>query len=174
MLNSLNSLIEVGLTECYSGFGERTIAHGYKNCINYKPDGTLTKDEHSRGYLAYKPNVQDPAAVIDDLSLLLTGGRLNDSSRRWFEEVFSKEMENTRNFDRAFQLAQRLFLLSPEFHSTGLYKPGEVSRPSYMEPESVRGGTYKAMIHFHLNGGLDGFNMLVPHSDCVGGKGKWR
>jgi uncharacterized protein (DUF1501 family) len=59
--------------------------------------------------------------------------------------------------------AQQLIMLTPEFHATNIARKSGSSRP---EPESPKPSTkpYKAVVYVLLDGGMDSFNMLVPHT----------
>jgi len=71
--------------------------------------------------------------------------------------------------DKALRMAQKLILATPEFHSSGLFKPLDEARPEPpIPPETER--EYKAVVYVNLHGGLDSFNTLVPHSSCRKGK----
>jgi len=149
----------MGLSDCHGGFGVTTT------------DNDTCNNGQTRGILTYAPDDHEAAAVINDMSLLLTGGRLNQVSTTWFKNAYKQEL-NSGGFENAYRLVKRLFLLTPEFHSTGLFKPKWVDRPGYVQPEQTVGKDYKAVVYLYLNGGMDGFNMLFPHSNCKDGKGK--
>ena len=66
-LNGMISLIDLGWTECFGGFGDYTT----KDCDNYEINWDETD---SRGRLTYNPSQSDAGSVVDELALLLTGG----------------------------------------------------------------------------------------------------
>ncbi len=68
----------------------------------------------------------------------------------------------------ALQRAQELVLLSPEFHSVN--EPQPYNEPRVPPPDTTSlGRPYKAAVVLFLAGGLDSWNLLVPHSGCVEG-----
>lgn len=139
------------LNPCDGGFG------GQRKC----------RRQASDGYLSYSNGQNDNTEkIIDDLATLLTSGRLSDSHRRLFKEVYSNE----KNSNEALKLLQQMAILSPEYSSTGVIQESLRKRPSINRPtKSCK--RYKAVVHILLQGGCDSFNLLVPHSQCEG-KGK--
>ncbi len=129
-INGVFSLVDLGLTSCYGGFGERTTwwCDGYNN--NYY------EGKYSRGYLGYTPNGSTPNEVADELAMLLTGGRLNAGSRQL--------ISGTEDLTTAI----KLIATTPEFHSTRVTTPLKM-RPSMTVPQSS-GTPYKAIIYVYL------------------------
>ena len=163
MMNSLSSLIENGLTDCFEGFGP-TFTNDV-NCDFYATQPGLR--EQSRAVLRYTPSTTSPEVVVDELAMLLTGGRLNYYAR----EVLEKELrDSTKDFSDSLRMVQRFMTMLPEFHSTGIVQPSLKGREGYTPQASLTGDNYKAVVFMYLNGGMDGFNALVPHSDCKNGK----
>ena len=64
------------------------------------------------------------------------------------------------------QLAQKLIVLSPEFHALGTTREAQKKRPEVVSPTKTC-QEYKAVVHILLKGGCDSFNLLVPHSRCT-------
>ncbi len=107
--------------------------------------------------------------VVNELALLLTGGRLSDNSRASIEGAYSSTLASSNNdVEKALRMAQKLIVASPEFHSTGVFKPLSQARPTPELPSPSNNG-YKAVVFVNLDGGLDSFNTLVPHSKCTRG-----
>ena len=156
ILNGFFSLVELGLTNCYGGFGDLTT----KRCERLL-DGREDPDEYSRGELNYTPQRADssPSAIVDDLALVLTGGRLHSGAKAILMDAYS----NNGGFDTV----QKLMTTVPEFHSTGLVESRPDTRPDFEIPDAS-GRPYKAIVFLMLDGGADSYNMLVPHSGCVG------
>ena len=149
-------MVELGLTNCYGGFGDLTT----RRCERLL-DGREDPDEYSRGELNYTHERTDssPSAIIDDLALVLTGGRLHSGAKAVLMDTYS----NNGGFDAV----QKLMTTVPEFHSTGLVDSKQDTRPDFETPDAS-GRPYKAIVFLMLNGGADSYNMLVPHSGCVG------
>lgn len=133
------------------------------NCGKFRD--TYSPEVYSNGALAFTPTDQSTAsAVVDELALLLTGGRLSANSRVALEAAYSSTLSSV-GANKALRMAQKLIIATPEFHSTGTFKPIEASRPEpSLPPASDKG--YKAVVYVNLDGGLDSFNTLVPHSSC--------
>jgi cullin-associated NEDD8-dissociated protein 1 len=76
---------------------------------------------------------------------------------------------------RALKRAQELLVISPEFHSVNEPQPYNVPRAMggltslRGPPTASQGRPYKAVVVLFLSGGLDSWNLLVPHSGCVAG-----
>ena len=79
-LNGMNSLIDYGLTNCFDGFGNdkavlcgRSVSDGW---LNYMPaDGT------------------DVDAVVEEMGLLLTIGRLNSFTREIIKDTYAAALD---------------------------------------------------------------------------------
>lgn len=65
----------------------------------------------------------------------------------------------------ALRLAQQLVLASAEFSATNAIRATEEPRPPKQQQPS-QGRPYRATVLIYLDGGLDSFNVLVPHSNC--------
>ena len=81
MLNGMFSLIKYGLSSCYEGFG--TDPDIGRTCFdsNNNRFGSYGRYARSFGRLTYDPEGSTPEEWVDDLSLVLTSGRLSESSR---------------------------------------------------------------------------------------------
>ena len=152
LINGLFSLIKYGLSDCYLGFGTWN---------SYSDGWCRTDGDYSYGYgkLEYSPSENDVTATVDELATLLTAGRLNEKSRA----LITKEVENME-VESGLILAQQLISVSPEFHSTNLLQySGKEREFPVSEPPS---NSYKAIVYLFLDGGMDSFNLIVPHSGC--------
>lgn len=158
-LNGVISLVDLGLTSCYSGFGSDTSLRCRET--DFDPNN----DQYTRGKLAYTPSTNDASNVVDELSLLLTGGRLNSVSRTLIINAYNSASSNAAGL----KLSQKLIALTPEFHSTNIVYGNSQERPE-MEIPTLSGDRYKAVVFVMLDGGIDSFNVLVPHSGCSGGQ----
>jgi len=71
------------------------------------------------------------------------------------------------DYAKGMRLAQQLIVSTPEFHVSGSV-PLTTSnpRPETPRPEAPE-QPYKAVVQIFLTGGLDSFQMLVPHSGCT-------
>ena len=155
LLNGLYSMIKFGLSSCYGGFGQKI-----SNCNRRLSEGEFTR---ARAKLSYQPaDPNDAEAVVNELALLLTAGRLNQESRN----IIQQQYTNAGDVEAGVRLAQQLIVSSPEFHSTNYVEfSGEAREvPGPTEPTTK---PFKAVTYLLLSGGVDSFNILVPHSDCV-------
>ncbi len=147
-INGIFSLVELGLTECFGGFGEFTTWW----CLGLHNDPTNIN--YPRGFLGYLEAGYTPTDVVDELAMLLTCGRLSEASRRLIQD--SADLKT----------AVKLIVTAPEYHCTGATSPMKI-RPSINFPQPS-GAPYKAVVFVNLAGGMDSFNVLVPHSGCAG------
>jgi uncharacterized protein (DUF1501 family) len=155
-LNGVFSLIKFGLTSCLEGFG-RYQWWDYNNCEEYTLGGS---NKGVLGKLNYSPATSSTASTyIDELAMLLTAGRLSTSSRKLITIVVAAEP----NRKMAVMKAQQLIALAPEFHSTNIAQKSGATRPE-LESPTPSTKPYKAVVYLLLDGGMDSFNMLVPHT----------
>ena len=85
------------------------------------------------GLLSYEP-ASDMSAeeIIDELALVLTDGRLNKASRKYIANAYREDYAETNNArTSSLRLAQKLILLTPEFHSTSVVKSTKKYRPQF-------------------------------------------
>jgi hypothetical protein len=102
--------------------------------------------------------------VIDELSLLLTSGRLSAENKAVILQYYNTALASDTP-EKALKVAQHLILASPEFQTSNTVRKSGAQR----EPSSSSGLTakpYKAIINVYLFGGMDSFYMLSPHSTC--------
>jgi uncharacterized protein (DUF1501 family) len=59
--------------------------------------------------------------------------------------------------------AQQLIVLSPEFHATNTVRQTGVLRPEPQAPVPSS-NPYKAIVYILLDGGMDSYNLIVPHT----------
>lgn len=125
----------------------------------------------SRGYLGFLPQSwRFGGAVVDELDLLLTGGRLNAVSKALLVDSYDQELYANGAL-AALKVVQKLFVAAPEFHSTNVFESLDAPRPESSRPQPSN-NAYKSIVYINLDGGLDSYNVLVPHSNCVGDTGK--
>ena len=148
-LNGLSSLIRYGLTSCADGFGSTTVA---RDCDN--ASGTAD------GALEWRPKNSTGAAVVEELSLLLTAGRLNDDNK----QLIGRRYDSAPDLRAGLVAAQELLTLSPEFSSVVENVP-TTPRPQRRQ-QVASGKPYKATVVIFLNGGCDSYSTIVPLSEC--------
>jgi hypothetical protein len=81
------------------------------------------------------------------------------------DHVWSSTPCTLDSSSEALKLAIELVLGTAEFHSTNDNRMTEEVRTPRQEIES-QGRPYKATVLLYMDGGLDSFNLLVPHSSC--------
>ena len=83
-----------------------------KSCVNMREIERTTD-----GTLAYVPTEPDnPKAVVRELSMLLTDGRLNDVARTVIEKAYVR-VQDLLGREHALKSALKLLVLTAEFHS---------------------------------------------------------
>lgn len=162
LLNGMFSLIKYGLSRCNGGFG-----NNWGNCNEGNFDGATAQLSFSRPFDEAAATTADHAeSVVNELSTLLTSGRLSLSSRAVIKNAYIEKLAD--GADSALRLAQQLIITTPEFHTTNTVKlTGEVRSPPALPQSS--GAAYKAIVYVMFAGGCDSYNMLVPHT-CTGSK----
>lgn len=164
LLNGLYSLIDLGMTTCYGGFGD---ANTWV-CSLYESLGIEAMQ--SRGSLTYEPTADTPEGIVDELALLLTGGRLSAASRTLIINAYNEVLQSSDDSE-ALRTVQKLLVSTPEFHVSNYVDSIGTPRPQ-SEPATPSAESYKSIVYVNLQGGLDSFNVLVPHSNCDGDTGK--
>ena len=158
-LNGLFSLIKYGLTSCLEGFG-RYQWWDDTQCWRYTLGGN---NVGVLGKLSYLPATGVlMTTYVDELATLLTAGRLSTASRAHINSVVKSEPNTTL----AAMQVQQLIALTPEFHSTNIVRASGGIRPKLTSPPAST-KPYKAVVYVLLDGGMDSFNMLMPHTCSV-------
>ena len=155
-------MVNWGLTSCWGGFGENN--HNYCKGLVSNSGAITNNDKKRRGILTYSPAESMSASeVVDELALLLTGGRLHDEAKITMINAYNA----MGGGPAGLQIAQKLMVTAPEFHSTNVVTADSSPRSEVdTPPASTR--PYKAVVFLNLNGGCDSFNLLIPHSGCIG------
>ena len=134
LLNGFISLVDLGLNDCFSGFGEKT-RWWCEGLEWYYTDG----NDHY-GTLQYWPSNTGAVNMVNELALLLTGGRLNSASR----SIISDAVRGEGSVSDGLRLAQKLMATTPEFHTSTVFQALSVDRPEVTSPTSS-GRRYKAV-----------------------------
>ena len=164
-LNGIHSLITYGLTSCNKGFGTNKVSRGQCWVEGALADGTLSGSLTTHdGALAWTPqgDASNAAVVVSELSLLLTAGRLSTHTKTIIEAAFEAERTQSSAAE-ALKVATKLMTASAEFSTTNQAQTG-AARPTSQTTTS-QNRPYKAIVTIFLNGGIDSFNVLVPHSN---------
>ena len=156
MVNGIMAMSKYGMDSCYGGFGYTV--DGGKRCSNRVP-GVFA---NMTGHLGYLPSSVD--TVVDELSTMLTSGRLNPSSRALIKDALQGETDTLQ----ATIKAQQLIATTAEFHTTGTVNPSkEITRRRTNVGSGSGHNSYKALVVVMLEGGYDSYNLIVPHK-CEG------
>ena len=150
--NGFFSLNTWGLTHAGNGWG------AYLTKVS--PVGDISS---SVGSVTYNAAGDDIYAKIDDLSTLLTAGRLSPENKQVLAEAHSYFSQNY-GVDRGDRVLIELLSTSPEFHTTNTLRKTGLPRALTPQPNSTS-SDYKAIVYVDLFGGADSFNVLTPHPD---------
>ena len=163
LLNGLTTLVQDGLSSCNKGFGLA--------CADEQLRVNFPSANWSDGRLEYRPQDESASAVVSELDLLLTAGRLNPNAAAVITEAFQKSY-NRDGAAAALQVAQKLFFATPEFRATNLYTLTGGARNRWGEPALsatplVQPHRFKAVVVLFMDGGCDSFNLLIPAGNCA-------
>jgi hypothetical protein len=111
------------------------------------------------GSLTPPSDVANRAQYLDELSILLTGGRLSPGKKTQILDAVAGQTDDTR----AYEYVLELILTTPEYHSYANIDPF-AGPPPQPAPKGPAGDDYKVVIHLMLFGGCDSFNVLVPRN----------
>jgi 3',5'-cyclic AMP phosphodiesterase CpdA len=153
MSNGLSALIKNGLSSCRNGLGANVKA--YSSC------------DYPSGKLTYEPSTaaaNSAEKLIEELSLLLTSGRLGAENRAVIIQQF-EDASASSSQEEALQVAQQLIVASPEYQTSNIIRKNGYKRSAVNVPGSAI-APYKAIVNIYLHGGMDSFYMLSPHSSC--------
>eukprot|EP01013_Petalomonas_cantuscygni_P025359 TRINITY_DN472_c1_g1_i4.p1 TRINITY_DN472_c1_g1~~TRINITY_DN472_c1_g1_i4.p1 ORF type:complete len:2117 (+),score=436.19 TRINITY_DN472_c1_g1_i4:276-6626(+) len=151
-LNGIASLVKQGLCSRDGGFGS-----------HWSPGiGAL-------GYSSSAPSnatvAAKAAATIDDFDLLLTGRRMDPSTRDTLTAVYNASAV-AKDDAHALRDVEKLMAAVAEFHTTAPRSPRPVERQLPASSGMYSGRPYKAVVVLYMNGGCDSWNLLMPHSGC--------
>jgi len=106
--------------------------------------------------------------AVEELSLLLTSGRLSAKTREIIEEEYEKELRRfSGTQESAMRIAESLFVVAPEFHATNTVESMEEEKEEEEEESGPdTGGEYKAIVYMMMFGAADSYNFLVPKDEC--------
>ena len=164
-MNGLIAAARAGLGRCGTGL----FYNHYQgiSCYRARTDSEYAR-ETSAANLDWAPieGVANATAeqIVDELDILLTSGRLEETAREIIIEQYNIELA-AHGPVSAMKLAQQLILGTPEFQITNRVQRKVGTR---REAASVKlpKNSYKAIVYLYVGGGLDSYNVLVPHSNC--------
>jgi cullin-associated NEDD8-dissociated protein 1 len=146
-LNGMNGLIQNGLTNCDRGFGDSVFTHVKRSSCT-----PSTIAPNADGALRYAPgDGSNASAVVEEISALLTPGRLSDNAREVITTAYAEKLASVGE-EEALKYALKLFSMSPEFHTTN--RPGVQPAVREKVPAVVsQHRPYKAVVVVLLEGG---------------------
>ncbi|KAL7542977.1 hypothetical protein ACHAXR_013016 [Thalassiosira sp. AJA248-18] len=105
------------------------------------------------------------AEVVGELATLLTSSRLSEENREIITGAYSVKLASSGT-SKAKQLAMQLIASTAEFHTTNLMIKSGKNRGAQDEGDETFNGAndYKSVVYLNLSGGVDSYNMLVPHT----------
>lgn len=151
-LNGAFSLIKYGFEGAYGGFGFDASGR----------DPVAGSYDGSTGQLTLTAGGSSES-VVSKLASLLTSGRLTATNQAIVAEAYESAMESGKSKQVAMINAQQLIVTTAEFHSNAVVQAMNTLRQAAPVP-SPSTKPYKAVVQIHLSGGMDSFNLLVPHS----------
>ncbi len=154
----ISSYIFFRLSSCQEGFGDI-----YCNVKQREGEFDL-----SAGFLSLSfSSDSNSQHVVDEIATLLTSGRMSEENKKLLRNAYDAEEDK----EKALRRVQQLAITAPEYHAIGLVRQKNNFRPLPVTNKKTC-KPYKAVIHLMLYGGMDSFNLLVPHSNCLNNIGK--
>ncbi len=158
-LNGITSLIDNGLTSCDGGFALPQ-TFGPRTCNANGPNPTAD------GIVSYTPpDGVGVEGIIDELDMILLGGRLNPQTRATFIQEYNNIYTNDTMAPQALRHLLKLFAISSEYQTTNI---NALTATPRTESNAVKpqGRKFKAIVVIFEYGGCDSYSLLVPHSNC--------
>ena len=158
-MNGLLSMIKYGLDRCFGGLGYSRNWKGSNEC-QWRVPGDY---ENSSSYPEFVPkDASSVDGIVSELAMVMTSGRLSEEHVEMIMDVVETEEDPMSSILKA----EQLIAATSEFHSTGTISKAEGIRNQEKRVTSTK-RPYKAFVMVLLNGGLDSYNLVVPHK-CEG------
>ena len=155
-LEGLLKLVKNGLDPCDGGFQWYRPIHDWREACS-RTDGEVDKNY---GYFHYTHDSGKLEDVLDELSTLLTAGRLSESNTE-LVRIAAEDQFTYGQRARAFRAMVELIIASPEFQTNGLTRNSNEIRKPPVDDEKAK-HEYKAIVFLMFHGGMDSWNMLIP------------
>eukprot|EP00804_Cyclotella_cryptica_P013853 CCRYP_002403-RF/>CCRYP_002403-RF protein AED:0.04 eAED:0.04 QI:361/1/1/1/0.81/0.82/17/505/2306 len=169
LIDAFFSTVKIGISNCYPYTFDGSSGDDRGGNQNWALRICATKEGDtslSSAKTTYWPSSTSSASdIIDELSILLTAGRLTDDSKALIKAYVGEEIKNG-DIAKAIRIAQQLILSAPEYHVTNIVRKQSNVRETLgytNEPES----SYKVVVVLMMIGGLDSFNLLLPKGRCM-------
>ena len=134
---------------------------GFSALLNKMPE--VGDYSSSVGVLSYNYQATASSHVsqkIDELSTLLTAGRLSKENKQVLVNAHAY-FQLVHGIEHADRVLLKLMATSPEFHTSSMTRQTGIPRDATPPLPSRR--PYKAIVYINLAGGADSFNILTPH-----------
>lgn len=170
LIDSFYSSIKTGITNCHpytfdgSSGDDRGGNQNWSKGICALEEGDTSLSSAKTAY--WPPSTASAYEIVEDLSLLLTSGRLTKENKALIAGHVKTAMKEG-DVGKAVRIAQELVISTPEFHVTNHIRKQENIRESFGYAEEPR-SNYKAVVVLMMIGGLDSFNLLLPKGQCAG------
>jgi hypothetical protein len=151
-VNGLVALSKWGLSDCFGGFGTET------NC-RYSFDAERIRSLATAS-LTFDVETTDAVTLVNELATLMTSGRLSQYARR----IATDAITGISNTATAMDYARQIIATSPEYHATGTVRHLMSTRPPIAQQSEESIEEYKVVLYIMLDGGMDSFNLLAPHT----------
>jgi cullin-associated NEDD8-dissociated protein 1 len=182
-VNGLFSLTQFGLTDCdsWTGFGDdksKYFIPDYPDGGQFGCDAAKANNPGVPLRFRYTPpswggatnvNKAPTSEVIDDIDLLLTGGKISAANKAILENIYDIARANSGSDGYALRAVIQHYSVAPEFHITNNLQSSKATAPDARpvpditippNPEPVT--EYKAIVYMFLSGAMDSYNALVP------------
>lgn len=173
LVDGLFSTVKFGIISC-KNMAEESLNNSFESWRDGYPfqcpenEGETHLSPARTTYWPSSPGSVD--AILDELSLLLTAGRLGEKSHAIIKPAVEQAF-NSGDVAKAVRIAQQLISASPEFHSTGIARQEGAGTARAIEgypPLPASADDYKAVVIIMLVGGEcireDSFRSTRPTS----------
>lgn len=110
----------------------------------------------------------DVQGVMDELELMLVpSGRMNERNRAIVADAYADMLKIKDKPSEALDNALQVFTATGDFQASPVNSHKDGKREEFEQPEYLE-RDYKAIVYLYLEGGVDSWNILVPHSGCNG------
>ena len=117
-------------------------------------------------------NRANTSLVLDDIDLLLTGGRLSSANKALLTQAYDNARTGNNPDNKALRTVLQLYSALPEFQITSNLVSSlsnTTVRPVpniTIPPNPPPVQEYKAIVYLFMSGAADSYSMLVPTSAC--------
>ena len=155
LMEGVMSITKFGNVDCDRVATTTLSRLGYKHEHAFNCPTTEGDTSYSPNKISYWPSSTSSVdAILDELALLMTAGRLSSKSRSLIKPIVSAFF-NSGDIAKAVRAAQQLIWSSPEVHATSIPRIGDSPRLISGYETPVDPNSYKAVVVLMLLGGAD-------------------